>query len=137
MNSVLVGTNLFIDCETPLAIDHVPVIQIAENGDGSLHLSMEVKSPPARQPVLVRANTALSHATAVTADRDSIEVRVSGQSVLQARRVGEVVHLRIDLRPVGLFVYSDDRALHVGTSRLEGNTMTKAKTGIMLATGPQ
>jgi hypothetical protein len=131
MTSIVVGTNVFVECDTPLVIDGVPAIQISRD-DGMLELSVEVSAPPARHPVRVSENAAVSADTTVSARRESVDVFVSGEPIVRAQRVGGVTHLRLDLRPVGLFIYSDDEALHLGASVLTGNTI---RAGINLSTG--
>lgn len=134
MSSIVVGTNVFVDCETPLEIDRAPLIQVSTDAAGDLRLTVQINSPPANRPLRVNSNVVEVGDAVVSKAADSVEVHSSGSTIVAARRVGDVVHVRLDLRPLGVFIFSDDRALHVGASVFSGNTIAGARTGIALAT---
>lgn len=134
MSSIVVGTNVFADCEVPLAIDGSPAIQVTIDETEHLRLSVHLNAPPAKHALRITSNVVERGEATVSETPDSIEVRSAGTTVITARRVGDRVQVQIDLRPFGLYIFSDDRALHVGTSVLSGNTMAGARTGISLST---
>lgn len=134
MSDIVVGTNVFADCEVPLAIDGTPVIHVAIDQNDQLKLSVQVNAPPAKQILRIVSNVVHAGDATVAEAKNSVEVRSGGSRVVAAKRVGDAVEVELDLRPLGLFIFSDDRALHVGASVLSGNTMTGSKTGIALST---
>ena len=135
MSRFVMGTNTFVDCEIPLMIDSSPAVLISRDSHGALQVSLEIKSPPANHPLFVRSNVAESEGAEVSAERDAVFVRFAGKSVAEVRDVAGVIHLSLDLRPLGLSIYSDDKAFHLGASILSGNTIINARTGILLSTG--
>lgn len=135
MTDIVVGTNMFADCDVPIAIDGLPAIQIAIDESDRLRVTVQLDAPPAKRALRVASNVVQIGEATVIETPDSVEVRSAGSTVIAARRVADVVEVDLDLRPFGLFIFSDEQALHVGTSVLSGNTMSGAKTGIALSTG--
>ncbi len=127
------GTNRFIDCERVLVIDETSVLTLEEAAGGRLLASFKVPSPPARQPVEVRGNEVFAGPVLVESPNNAVVVLMGESTLLSARRAPEGYEVKLDLRPSGLAIYSDDTALHIGGSVLSGNTF-RAETGIRLST---
>ncbi len=134
MSIVLVGSNSF-NSRILLEIDQSPAVVVAEGPRGEPELSVRVTSPPARHALEVRANRPLTGGAHVHPTPDSVEVYWHQTRVVHARRWGTNIRLELDFRPLGLAIFSDDTALHLGSGRLSGNTITTPGVGIRLATG--
>ena len=134
MSIIILGSNTFIDCEKPLVIDQRPVFQVSTDKRGALQISLDVASPPARQLIKVAENVVTSEETEVLPAPDSVMVRFRGEKVADVRRVGEMIHVDLDLRSLGISIYSDEKALHLGSSVFSGNTIQKSAQGIVLST---
>lgn len=132
MSIVVLGSNTFIDCEKPLVIDERPVFQVSTGERGALRVSLDVASP--RGHIEVATNVTTSEETEVLPAPDSVMVRFRGERVVNVRRVGEMLQVDLDLRPLGISIYSDEKALHLGSSVFVGNRIEKSAQGIVLST---
>jgi hypothetical protein len=134
MKEIRLGTNRFVDCDHAIEIDGHPLFTLAKRADGSLALSVDLMSPPALQKIRIKENRILSGPARIeSADRD-LTLRLGDHRLLAARPSNDAVDVMLDLRLVGLAIYSDGSALHLGASAFSGNTF-RAKTGIQLSTG--
>ncbi|MGE5345705.1 MAG: hypothetical protein ACM3JH_07105 [Acidithiobacillales bacterium] len=134
MKAILLGTNRFVDCDRAIAIDGRPLFTLTRRPDESLALSVEVTSPPARQEIRIKENVVLSGPVQVKSDARGLNLLLDGHRLFSARARNDVVEVSLDLRPVGLAIYSDASGLYLGASVFSGNTF-RATTGIELSTG--
>jgi hypothetical protein len=133
MTEIVLGTNRFVDCEQVVVIDGTPLFSVRTDEDRSLLASLDIASPPARQPVKVRENNVLSGSVRVETREDETLVLLQESCLLSARRTKGGFDVSLDLRPVGLGIYSDANSLHLGASAFSGNWF-HSKTGIQLTT---
>jgi len=75
----------------------------------------------------------LRHVTTERSDAvfTSVNHAVAIATVLDSKT--NTVHLRLDLRPIGINIYDDVSGLHVGTNLFSGNVVKGAGTAINLA----
>jgi len=70
----------------------------------------------------------------VVAGAETVGVFWDKAPLLAAVRLShDTVHVRLDLRPLGVNIHDDDRGLHVGDSLLAGNDIGGCDTAIGLA----
>jgi len=129
------GTNVLIGSDTPLKIDTSQAIRVSTDEHGTPKVSANIEAPPADRPLRIESNVATTHGAEVETNADMVRVRLNGDPVIEARRIGDSIHLVLDLRPLGLSIYSDDQALHLGASVLVGNTIRTSGAAIILSTG--
>ena len=133
MMEIRLGTNRFIDCDRVIEIDGHPLFTLTKRSDGSLALSVELTSPPALQEIRIQDNRVLSGPVQIDSADHVLSLRLTDHRLLGARSSNDTLEVTLDLRPLGLAIYSDGAALHLGASILSGNTF-RAKTGIQLST---
>jgi hypothetical protein len=133
MTEVVLGSNRFVDCERVVVIDDTPLFSVRSDTNLGLLASLDVASPPARQPVKVQENNVLSGSIRVEARKDETLLLLHDSCLLSARRTKGGFDVSLDLRPVGLGIYSDENSLHLGASTFSGNWF-HSKTGIQLRT---
>ncbi len=139
MTTVQLGTNSFTGFSAILGLGGRPVLRIDDNAavylwvpDGSNPASdlprFEVTSDEAQDihsPVLVvRAGDDTSR---------GLFLRDSGHApVLTTRVAPSKVHVRLDLRPLGIAIHDDIDGLHIGGTRIAGQVLHGAGTAIWL-----
>jgi hypothetical protein len=136
MMEVRLGTNRFVDCDRVIEIDGRSLFTLAKRADGSLALSVELMSPPARQEIRIEDNKVVSGSAQIDSTGRDLDLRLADHRLLAIRPTNDTVEVALDLRPVGLAIYSDGTALHFGASVFSGNTF-RAKTGIQISIGPK
>jgi len=135
MSPIVLGTNVLIGSDTPLVIDTSQAIRVTTDERGTVKVSANIEAPPARRSFRIESNVATTEGAEVEVMADMVRVRLNGDSVIEARRIGDSIHLMLDLRPLGLSIYSSEDALHVGSSVLVGNTIRTSGAAIVLSTG--
>ena len=63
MSTVRIGTNMFVECETPLAIDEIPALRVESDRRGAVRVSLRINAPPAKYSVVVESNRAVTEGT--------------------------------------------------------------------------
>ncbi len=134
MKEIRLGTNRFFDCDHAIEIDDRPLFTLTKRADGSLALSVELMSPPALQEISIKENVVLSSPAEIKSGDRGLDILLDGHRLLSARPANDAFEVTLDLRPVGLAIYSDSSGLYVGASVFSGNTF-RTKTGIQLSTG--
>lgn len=132
MNRISIGTNLIENCENPLVILGRPLFSFRTEPDG-VKLTFQLSSPPADTEILVENNKT---------PKGDIDVRVEGKAVSISLGDKEIFSLRVldeematvflDLRPVGLAIYTDEKGLYVGGSQLSGIVFKNCKNAIVI-----
>jgi len=137
MTQVVLGTNEFTDCQTLLGLDEEPVLQVLANplrisfhapasfpGGRSLIIeNNELKSmPPSRPPFPM----------VVATDRQ-VGLFLGTDSLVLATLLDDSrVHLKLDLRPLGLLIHDEIDGLHIGAHVLARKNFIGCTTAIVL-----
>lgn len=123
--TVILGGNQFIDCQNILSYRGQAVLRVLVNP-----LRVEINAPAdipgAPNPVVLRnVQSERSFGVFTTGDR-----AVALATLLDPER--EIVHLTLDLRPLGMNIYDDPQGLHVGNNLFSMNVIEGAATAISL-----
>jgi hypothetical protein len=129
--TVELGSNKFIDCGAILALGATPVLALKLN---PLRVTLRVPADDGGQVALIDDGKVVTGQGVTTVvDERSFSVFVADQLVLAALvRIEQVVHLKVDLRPLGLVIYDDIEGLHIGTNVFSGNVISEANVAIAL-----
>ncbi|MBI3072933.1 MAG: hypothetical protein HYY84_12535 [Deltaproteobacteria bacterium] len=136
--TVEIGGNRFVDCNTLISIGGQTLLRVEAN---PLRLSLTTPPdlPSGRRVSVVQNNldSESGSVIVVTADSNVSIFWGKGASspvsmVLATRLDAHRVHLKLDLRPLGILVYDDIDGLHVGGNALCGNTIRGATVAISL-----
>ena len=142
MSTVLLGTNRIEDCQTLIAVrDHAVLRVEASPPPNSPRLMLS--TPPglrSGRSLTIEDNRLVSANEIARALNPKVFVAGSTVSVflgdtllLLATQVDpETVHVKLDLRPLGINVYDDAYGLHVGPSTLARNHLSHCPTAIGL-----
>ena len=131
MITVELGSNQFIDCQMILAQGTTPVLALKLN---PLRVTLRVPVDGGGLVALVEdGDVVKGDLVEKVADERSFSVFAKDQLVLAALlRAPNVVHLKVDLRPLGLLIYDDDEGLHIGTNVFSRNVISKTNAAISL-----
>ena len=133
MTSILAGTNRFIDCESLIALGGSPVLRVQPN---PLRVSLMLPEGDERlAPVAVVENSVEADGAArVDVSESAVSIYYRDQLVLSAILVkGGEIALVLDLRPLGLSVFTEATSLRVGSSRFVRNNFIGVEAAINLA----
>lgn len=131
MKRILLGSNLFEDCENVLIISGIPLFSYKME-HGGIKISFNIYSPPARTAVKIEDNLKIKGDVEVETERNYAAVMVGKKKLLEMSLEGETTVINLDLRPLGLPIYTDTNALHVGGSQLSQNIIKQCKNGISI-----
>lgn len=127
MTTVVIGTNSFEDCTELVALqeslllhieaDPLAVTLITPDGDDRL------------KRISVKGNVAEGQdAVAVSTTESCVSVFYNDQLLVMASMTNEgTINATLDLRPLGLRLFSSASALMVGNSRLAGNRFVRGR----------
>jgi hypothetical protein len=131
VNRVILGTNLIEDCGTVMTISGAPLFSYKVEPDG-VKLSFNILSPPADTEVRIEDNVIRRGNVAVKADQSSVTISRDDIKLLHLSIEGDTAIVHIDLRPLGLRIYTDSNALHIGGSQLSQNIIKQCTNGIAI-----
>ncbi len=121
MTTVILGSNRFVDCTNLIGFKSGPLLQIRSSPPEvilNIPLSLVVDDEPQQ---VVRSDTSFS-------------IFKGDMALAIATQIKEdVVHLKLDLRPIGINVYDDVAGLHVGHNVFSNNQLERIATAINLS----
>lgn len=136
MTTVLLGSNSFVDCQTLVAFGQHQLLSVATDP-----LRVTLSTPPdlpSGRAVHVLENekgpASSTHARLVTSDNsvaifwDSVPLLIA----ILLDSANKTVSLRLDLRPLGIGLFDDSSALHIGMNHFSGNRITGSSAAIVL-----
>jgi hypothetical protein len=132
---VIIGGNEFVDCANVLVLRGEPLLRIA-----SEPLRVTLITPagwPDHQSVALRENVLLTGKpkARIVGSGNAVVLLVKEISVVTAvadELEPQVIRTAVDLRPLGIQVFSDSSGLHVGANVFSGNRVSSAATAISL-----
>jgi hypothetical protein len=132
MSTVLLGGNRFVDCDSILAYKGMPLLKIGVNP-----LRVELVTPdgpPSRPHVRVDPKGASPpDRVRIVATRRSFAVFWDEHALAVATLLDpDTVHLKLDLRPLGINIYDDLDGLHIGQNVFSGNVVSQSAAAISL-----
>jgi hypothetical protein len=123
-----VGTNKIEDCEYVLAISGVPLFSVNVS-DGSPALSVDLSSPPATNHIRIKNDLVEVGNVDVRKQAGTAAILMKDHTLLRVTVTGENdLTVDLDLRPIGLNVYTDHASLRVGGATLAGNVIRHCKS---------
>jgi hypothetical protein len=131
MTTFLLGTNRFEECETVLAHQGTPVLRAWIEGQ---QLFVNLRTPDGTMPLHVEKNEVLSGDASVVQSSTQVSVIVDKTLVLHASKLeADEVLVSLELRPLGVAIYTDASGLHIGQSLLAGNSVRGARVAVALS----
>ena len=131
---VLIGNNQFVDCDTLVGVQGQPLLRVEVS---PLRVTLETPSElPSARALSVKNGVvkAVGGQARVVSTERSFGVFWDDTAVLLATLIDDsTVHLRIDLRLLGINLYDDIDGLHVGGNIFSQNELSRARTAIALA----
>ncbi len=139
MPSVITGTNRFINCKTVISLKDQPLLQVSFS---PLRVSLRLPRDLPSQVFFDVVENDLKQKPESAGSNPRVVVVISESNVsifwkdallVSATLLDdETVHLKIDLRRVGINIYDDNMGLHVGQNTLTGNSFENCVTAIAL-----
>jgi len=137
MCSVIIGANRITNCQTLISVRGRPFLQVSPS---PLRVSLELPPDlPSRVFFEIVDNESkgesLSSSSGLRIVRSETNVSIFWNDVLllSATLVDqETVHVKIDLRRLGILIYDDHEGLHVGKNLLANNSFMNCMTAIAL-----
>lgn len=132
MSTVILGRNRFVDCGSLLVHGGVPFLRVEVDP-----LRIERRTPeylPSGRRVRVDpSGHAPEDHVRVVATPQSFAILWDDDALATATLLEpETVHLKLDLRPLGINIYDDPGGLHIGGNLCSGNVVSKAAAAISL-----
>lgn len=131
MKRILLGSNVFEDCENVLIISGTPLFSY-KIAPGGLKISFSISSPPAKTAIQVEDNLKKKGDVEVKTGKNYATVKMGKKMLLELSIEGDTAVINLDLRPIGLHIYSDPNALRVGGSQLSQNIIKQSRNGISI-----
>ncbi len=135
---ILLGTNRFTRCQAMIRIKSHVVLRVEANP-----LRVDLSTPgglPGVRKIRVETDASLAEPKKASpgcfavVQPSSITIVFDGQPLLFATQTDpKTVHIRMDLRPLGVAVYDDASGLHLGASTLAHNEFVDCATAIALS----
>ena len=131
--TVILGGNRVVDCPTILAYEGTPVLRVVL---GPLRIEFQTPSKlRIGRPIVVdEAGVHPPDAAATVVTDRSFSVFSGDHAILIATLLdADTVHLKLDLRPVGMNIFDDVAGFHVGQNVFSGNEVRNCAVAINLA----
>ena len=135
---MIIGSNRLINCQTVISLKEQPLLQVS-----LLPLRVSLRLPRdlpssiffeiVENELKDSGGAAAQNPHIVTSETN---VSIFWKDVLLVSSTlldQETVHLKIDLRRIGINIYDDQAGLHVGQNTLTGNSFADCATAIALA----
>lgn len=121
MTTIILGSNRFVDCMNLIGFKNAPLLQVRS-------------SPPEVILTLPEPLDIASDAWEIIKSDSSFSIFKGDSAIaIATQRKKDVVHLKLDLRPLGINVFDDIAGLHVGNNVFSGNTLEHIGTAINLS----
>ena len=131
MKRVLLGSNLFEDCENVLIISGTPLFSYKAE-PARIKISFSISSPPAKTSIQVEGNLKKKGNVEVKTGKNYAAIKMGKKNLLELSVEGDTAVINLDLRPLGLSIYTDPNALHIGGSQLSQNVIKQSRNGISI-----
>lgn len=133
MTTVELGSNRFVDCRSIFAHDGAAVLAVALD---PLRVTLGVPGESGGvKPIIEDGRVVGADDMKITTleGSSSFAVFAAEQLVLVALvRADNVIHLKLDLRPLNLLIYDDIDGLHIGDNVFNKNAFANAEVAIAL-----
>lgn len=130
MSTFIVGTNRFEDCETLIAHRGTPVL-IINVGEGGIKLDLRI--PVGGKLLVIDQNQVAEGDAQIVSTPQMVSVVSDDTLVVHAVQLAEgSVLVDLDLRPLGVAIYTDAGGLFVAGSRLAKNLVQGARVALSL-----
>ena len=137
MGRMIIGMNRLIDCRTVISLKDQPLLQVSLSPlRVSLRLLRDLPSgiffEIVENQLKDSRGAAAQNARIVTSETN---VSIFWKDVLLVSATlfdRETVHLKIDLRRIGINIHDDQTGLHIGRNTLTGNSFADCATAIAL-----
>lgn len=127
--TLVLCSNVLVNVAIPMQVNGYPAFLVGRGPRPLVWLAAPVSMGDQERTFIVRESVSHNPAVAVvTVPEDpQTEVVVGGVRALVVRGAGDTAEIdQIDLRPVGLDVWGDKAALHIGGATLRNNTIVGA-----------
>ncbi len=131
MSRITIGTNLIEDCDTAITISGVPLFSYKIE-QKKVSLSFDVPCPPATKEIQIKDNVVLKGDVTLKADSNSASVKLGDSLLIELLVKGDTTIVNLDLRPLGLRIYTDSNAFYIGSSQLSQNIIKQCAKGITI-----
>ncbi|MEP6654385.1 MAG: hypothetical protein ABJA82_13575 [Myxococcales bacterium] len=122
--TVILGKNRFVNCQAIFGFEGRAVLSVSPV-PLAVDLSLPPTLPKVDEPSLLKTVRSDQSFAIFKGDEDAI--------VVATRISSDLIHLKIDLRAVGMNIYDDVAGLHIGTSTFAGNELIGAAIAINLS----
>jgi hypothetical protein len=136
--SVIIGNNRITNCQTLISVRERPLLQVSHSPlRVSFTLPRELPSRIFFEIVdneLNGESSSLNSKLNIVRGETNISIFWDGVLLVSATSVDPgTVHIKIDLRQLGIRIYDDHEGLHVGNNLLAHNSFMNCTTAIALS----
>lgn len=132
MSAVILGGNRFVDCGSLLVHRGVPLLRV-EFDPLRVELRTPENLPSGRLARVDPAGHGPEDHVRVVATSQSFAIFWDDDALVLATLLdAQTVHLKLDLRPLGINIYDDPSGLHIGGNLFSRNAVSGAAAAISL-----
>lgn len=131
MTRVILGTNSIENCESAITIAGVPLFSYKIDGD-KVSLTFNISSPPANTEIQIKDNKIHKKEITLETKPNFVSVKLRGALLIELLIEKDSAIVNLDLRPIGINIYTDANALHIGGSQLSQNVISQCTDGIVV-----
>ena len=131
MSHIIIGTNSIEDCDIAITISGIPLFSYKIE-QGKVSLSFNVPCPPATKEIQIKDNIVQKGEVTLKTDLNSASVKLGDSLLAELFVKGDTAIAQLDLRPLGLRIYTDSNALYIGSSQLSQNIIKQCTNGIAI-----
>ena len=133
MTSVIFGQNRFENCRTLIAWQEKPILKI-EGELSSLQLDTTGLGEGIKEIRVEGGHVISGDGVRVVISESTVTVFVHNEAILFVTRLeSQTLHVKVDLRPLGLNIYDDIVGLHAGRNVIARNMFSGCEVGVRLA----
>jgi hypothetical protein len=137
MGSIIVGTNRITNCRILVGMKDQPLLQVAFS---PLRISLKLpEGLPSPIFFEITDNVQKGEVNSpnpnvlIVAGESNVSIFLKDLLLLSATLLDKkTAHLKLDLRPLGIFIYDDPDGLHIGNNLLARAAFTDCMTAISL-----
>ncbi|MBI5194970.1 MAG: hypothetical protein HZA10_01465 [Nitrospirae bacterium] len=131
MTRVILGTNAIENCDSAITIAGVPLFSYKIDGD-KISLTFNISSPPATAEIQIIDNIVYKGEITLKTAPNSVFVKFRDNLLIDLLINVDSAIVNLDLRHIGINIYTDTNALHIGGSQLSQNVISQCSSGIVV-----
>jgi hypothetical protein len=130
VTTIIIGSNRFVDCGSIIRLGASDIVRVQPD---PLRLDFDVPAFENRGAFAVKENVAQTEGLRVIAGPSTTSLFLGEFALVAATQLAtDIIHLHLDLRPIGLNIFDDGKTLFVGPMQFTESGMQGAACAVQL-----